>query len=239
MGASRPLLGKRPVYWAGHEGHGLLESEDETLPLGGEHAVDLIVRTVMAQPGEVTLVAIGPLTNIALAFLREPNLARAVAGLVIMGGVVGGAGALHLPWTEHNFKCDPEAAHIVLSAGAPLTIIPLDVTTQVRIRPDDVASIRAAGDPYHRAIADQVALYPPFAARGWTHLHDPLAVATLLNRTLVRTELVRAVVEMHGEYTAGMLLAAQPTPEAPATAVVALEVDAARAEQFMVERLTQ
>ena len=127
-GAERPLLGRPPVYWAGHEGQGLLTPEDESAGAmhGGashqpseEHAVDLIVRTVMAHPGEITLIAIGPLTNVALALLKEPRLATNLAGLTVMGGVVGGAGALHLPWVEHNFRCDPEAAQIVLASGAP------------------------------------------------------------------------------------------------------------------------
>ena len=239
LGAARPLLGRPPVYWAGHEGEGLLEPDDAALRPADEHAVDLIVRTVMTRPGEVTLVAIGPLTNVALAFSREPRLAANLAGLTLMGGVVGGTHALELPWVEHNFRCDPEAAHIVLSAGAAPTIVPLDVTTQVRIRPDDVARIGAAGDPFHAAVADQVTRYPRYARRGWTNLHDPLAVATVIDPTLVRCEPVRAVVETVGEHTAGALLAAAPTPDAPATARIALAVDAARAERFIIDRLAQ
>ena len=92
---------------------------------------------VMACPGEITLVAIGPLTNVALAFLLEPRVPAALAGLMIMGGVVGGPGALDLPWTEHNFRSDPEAAHIVLASGAAIKVVPLDVTMQVRIRAED------------------------------------------------------------------------------------------------------
>jgi purine nucleosidase len=239
MGATKPLLGKRPVYWAGHEGVGLLGAEDQAFTPVEDHAVDLIVRKVMAQPKEITLIAIGPLTNVALAFLREPRLAQNLAGLVVMGGVVGGAHALHLPWTEHNFRCDPEAAHIVLSAGAPTTIVPLDVTTKVCIRRDDVTRIRAAGDPFHVAVADQVSLYPPFAQRGWTHLHDPLAVATFVEPSLVRLDSLRVLIETQGEHTAGAMLAALPEPEKPTNAEVALEVNAHRAEQFIVDRLTR
>ncbi|MGC8779608.1 MAG: nucleoside hydrolase [Anaerolineae bacterium] len=238
MGAAKPLLGKRDVYWEGHEGQGLLTEADFAAPLAGDHAVDFIVRTVMAHPGEITLAAIGPLTNVALAFLREPALARALAGLVIMGGVVGGAGALHLPWVEHNFRCDPEAGHIVLAAGAAPRIVPLDVTTRVRICQDDAERIRALGDPFHLAVADQILRYPAFVRRGgYTFLHDPLAVATVIEPALVTWQAVHAVVETGGEHTAGRLLAALPTAERPATAQIALDVDVERSERFIVERL--
>jgi purine nucleosidase len=238
MGASKPLLGKRAVYWEGHEGKGLLTPGEEAAPLPDEHAVDMIVRTVMARPGEITLVAIGPLTNVALAFLREPRLAQALAGLLIMGGSVGGACALHLPWTEHNFRCDPEAAYVVLAAGAPTWIVPLDVTTQVRIREADIKRLHSLGDPFHRAVADQVASYPSFVKRGgWTYLHDPLAVATAIDSTLVTWQPVRAVIETGGEHTAGQLLVAPPPADGPATAQVALDVDIERSERFIVDRL--
>ena len=240
MGAERPLIGQRPVYWAGHEGQGLLAPGDEALQPSKRQALDLIAETVMAYPGEITLVAIGPLTNVALACLREPRLVGNLAGMVLMGGVVGGAHARNLPSTEHNFRCDPEAAQLVLqafSAGAPLTIVPLDVTTQVRIRSHDLAQIRAAGDAYHQALAGQVSLYPPFVTRGWTYLHDPLAVAALIEPALVRPEPLRTTVETGEAHTAGKLLIAPPTPDAPATSAVALQVDAPRAERFILDRL--
>ena len=240
LGATRPLLGKRSVYWAGHEGKGLLTPEDKALQPAAEHAADFIVRTVMAQPDEVILAAIGPLTNVALAFLKEPRLAQKLAGLTIMGGVVGGSQALHLPWTEHNIRCDPEAAHIVFSSGAPITVTPLDVTLQVRIRRDDVARIRAAGDPFHAAVADQVVRYPRFVELGgWTYLHDPLAVATLLYPTVVEFQPVRVAIETQGEHTTGATLVSLPTAQAPATVQIALKVDAPRAEQFIVARLAR
>jgi purine nucleosidase len=238
MGASQPLLGKRAIYWEGHEGKGLLSVEDEAAPLPDEHAVDFIVRTVMAQPGQITLAAIGPLTNVALAFLREPRLAQALAGLVIMGGVVGGAHALHLPWVEHNIRCDPEAAHVVLSAGAPTWLVPLDVTTRVCIRQADAERIRSLGDPFHLAVADQVLRYPGFLKRGgYTFLHDPLAVATAVEPALVTWQPVRAIIETGGEHTAGQLLVRLPSAEQPATAQIALDVDVERSERFVVERL--
>ncbi|MDI7274653.1 MAG: nucleoside hydrolase [Anaerolineae bacterium] len=236
-GARQPLLGLRPVQWAGHEGKGLLGPEDEALTPDPEHAVDLIVRKVMENPGRIHLAAIGPLTNVALAFLREPRLAQALAHLTIMGGSVRGPGAFHLPYAEYNIHCDPEAAHVVLSSGAPITLVPLDVTTQVAIRPEGVARIRAGGTPFHEAIARQVELYPHFASRGYTHLHDPLAVATVIRPDLVRLEPLHVDVEMEGRHAAGATLVRAPSAEAPANARVALGVEARRFEEFLVERL--
>ncbi|HVC34434.1 MAG TPA: nucleoside hydrolase [Chloroflexota bacterium] len=236
-GVTRPLLGRRPVYWAGHEGEGLLDPADGRLLPSPEHAVDFLVRRVMAEPGQIHLVAIGPLTNVALAFLREPRLAASLAHLTIMGGAIRGPGRFALPYCEHNVTCDPEAAHVVLSAGAPTTLIPLDVTTQVRLRPAGVERIRLGGSAFHRAVASQVELYPPFRERGFTHLHDPLAAAAVVRPGLVTTESLHLDVETEGRYTAGATLVRAPGEKAPANVEVALGVEAERFEEFLVERL--
>ena len=236
-GAEKPLLDKVPVYWEGHEGQGILTPEDGALAPVDEHAADLIARTVLARPGEIILIAIGPLTNVALAMLKEPRLARALGGLVIMGGVIGGAHALHLPWTEHNFRSDPEAAQIVLASGAPMAIVPLDITTQVRIRTVGVARLAAADTPFHAAVADQVRRYPRYKEQGWTYLHDPLAVASVLRPELVKWESLHAVVETGGAHTAGKLLVRPPAEGSPATAEVALGVAVQEAEHFIQGRI--
>ncbi len=236
-GARQPLLGRRPVYWAGHEGKGLLEAGDEALSLADEHAVDFLVRTVRANPGQIHLIAIGPLTNVALALLREPALAHDLAHLTIMGGACRGPGSLHLPYAEHNVISDPEAAHVVFTSGAPITLVPLDVTTRVRIRAADVARIRAVDAPFQRAVADQVTLYPPFAARGWTYLHDPLAVATAIRPDLVELEALHVDVDLGGDRATGATLMRVPTTESPANARVALAVQAEPFERFLVDRL--
>ena len=236
-GVGRPLLGLAPVYWAGHEGEGLLEPGDDALAPSPEHAVDFLVRSVMDSPGEVHLVAVGPLTNVALAFLREPKLAQSLAHLTIMGGAARAAGRLDLPLAEHNIRCDPEAAHIVLSAGAPVTLVPLDVTTRVRIDAAGVARIRSGGTPLHEAVARQVELYPKFKARGWTHLHDPLAAATLVRPELVSLSPLRVDVELGGRLAAGATLMRAPDGDTPPNASVALDVRAGEFEEFFVERL--
>jgi purine nucleosidase len=237
IGAKLPLLRLRPVYWAGHEGKGLLEPEDESIQPAQEHAVDYLVRMIMDNPDQIHLVAIGPLTNVATAFLREPRLARNLAHLTIMGGVVRGAYRLDLPYCEHNIVCDPEAAHIVFSAGAPLTLVPLDVTTLVRLFPAGVERIKQAGTPYHQALAQQVELYPPFAEKGFTHTHDPLAVAAVIRPDLVEMRSLHVDVETNGRLTTGATLARTATEDSPANAQVALEVNIAAFEDFLVQRL--
>jgi purine nucleosidase len=238
-GTRRPLLGKRPVYWAGHEGEGLLESGDDVRAPDREHAVDFIVRTDMDNPGQIYLLAIGPLTNVALALLREPALADRLAALTVMGGACRGPGSLHLAIAEHNIRCDPEAAHVVLSSGVPLTLVPLDVTTRVRIAPEGVARLRAAGTPFHAALAEQVERYPRYRERGHTYLHDPLAAAVMIEPGLVEWQELNVVVELAGEHTTGATLMRAPSDDAPANARVALEVDAPRAEAFMLERMAR
>lgn len=238
-GARHPLLGKRAIYWAGHEGEGLLAPGDEALTPAPGDAVEFITRTVMAHPGQIHLLAIGPLTNVALALLREPRLAGSLAGLTVMGGVCRGPGSLDLPLVEHNIRCDPEAAHVVLASGAPLALVPLDVTTRVRIRPDGVARLRAAGTPFHAAVADQVERYPRFRERGHTFLHDPLAVAVAVAPDLVEYRELNVTVELVGEHTAGATLMRAPTAATPGNARVALGVDAPRAEEFAIARLAR
>jgi purine nucleosidase len=236
-GASQTLLGLRSIYWEGHEGQGLLDAADSALAPEAEHAVDFIIRTVMENPGQIHLLAIGPLTNIALAFAREPRIAAALGGLTIMGGVARGIERLDLPIAEHNIVCDPEAAHVVFASGAPFTMVPLDVTTRVCIRRADAARIRARATPYHAAVAEQVERYPRFAREGFTYLHDPLAAAVLLRPDLVTCRHVHVDVETGGRLSVGATLLRAPSEKAPANAHVALDVDIAAAESFVIERV--
>jgi purine nucleosidase len=234
-GAERPLLGLRPVYWPGHEGVGLLEESDAQLAPTPEHAVDYIVRSVMESPGEMHLLAIGPLTNVAQAFLRESRLAENLAHLTIMGGAVRGPSSQHLWYAEHNIVCDPEAAHIVLSSGAPMTLVPLDVTTRTKIRIADVERVRSLGTSFHEAVARQVELYPRFAEAGETFLHDPLAVGVVIEPQLVDFVPLHVEVETHGRISTGMTLMSPAGGDGGVQ--VAIDVDVKAAEQFIVDRI--
>lgn len=237
LGVREPLLGQRAVYWGGHEGVGLLDAGDLELPLADEHAVDFLLRTVRDRPGAIHLVAIGPLTNVALALRHSPELATSLARLTVMGGVIRGVDRLDLPYSEHNILCDPEAARIVFGAGAPVFLVPLDITTQTRIRRADVDRLVAAGSPFQLAVARQVELYPRFREQGSTFLHDPLAVASLVWPELVQWQALHVDVELGGAHTAGATLFRQPTASAPANVHVAVRVDAAAFEQRLIDRL--
>jgi len=244
-GVRQPLMSLEPVYWPGHEGKGLLDAEDDPTDASDEHAaahaaghaVDVLIDRVMAAPGEITVLAVGPLTNIAAAIIREPSFTRSVARLTIMGGHI----STHTrpgPLAEHNIKCDPEAAHVVFSSGAPIDLIPLDVTLRATIDAAGVERIRSGGTPYYDAIADQVALYPPFTERGErTFLHDPLAAASLLRPDHLAWHDLAVQVELSGRLTRAMTIATAPGEGRPATAHVALDLDRAACEELVIARI--
>jgi purine nucleosidase len=209
-GAASPL--ERPLFTAqfvhGQDGMG-----DIGLPLQGrvpasEDAAGVIVSTIRSYaPGTLTLVTLGPLTNVALAFGRDPDLAARLASLVIMGGTgdaVGNVSAV----AEFNIFVDPEAAAIVFASGAPITMVGWDVSrTYAVIDHDDAAALRALG-PLGRLAIDINAKVDAFATHE-THLAgfdlpDPIAMAVALDASIAtRVERRNVVVECRGEFTAG------------------------------------
>jgi len=238
-GAEQPLTRRDGVYWEGHEGQGLLESADDNLRPQPESAVDFIIRTVMDNPGQIHLICIGPLTNAALAILKEPRLAQNLAHLTLMGGVVRGLNRLDLPYCEHNIVCDPDSARIVFTSGAPITVVPLDITTLVKVNQTGLERIYQAGTPFHAAVADQLTRYPRFAKNGQTNLHDPLAVGVVIEPTLVQLQPVHIDVETTGRLTAGATLVRALRPDDTANIQIATAVDSARFETFFIERVEQ
>ncbi len=199
-------------------------------------AVEFLVDTVLARPGEVTLVPIGPLTNIATALLAEPRLAAAVREIIWMGGAVRVPGSI-TPVNELNASYDPEATAIVLHSGAPLTLVPLDVTTRTCLTPTDVARIRAAGTPLAEYVA---AISEPWVRYAMEHrglagcwLHDPLAVCVAIDPSIVRAEPMYVDVELASPRFRGQTVGWDTrfpymVAGGPPNARVCLEVDNAR-----------
>ncbi len=207
-GCDRPLL--RPPVTA-HDTHGAAGLGYARLPQSAaqvvdEHAVDLLIREIMAAPGEVTLVAVGPLTNVALALRKEPRLARAVRECIFMGGAFRAEGNI-TPLAEFNVYADPHAAQIVLSSGMPLTIMPWDITRDVRLTLADVERLLARGGPIPRFIAEATRYYIEFHQRefGWAgcSINDPAALALAWWPDLAQMRDLYVEVELASELTLG------------------------------------
>ncbi|MHB0875857.1 MAG: nucleoside hydrolase [Anaerolineae bacterium] len=235
-GCTHPVMNERPIYWAGWEGEGLLGPEDAGLAADSVHAVDAMTAAVNASPGEIDVVAVGPLTNVAVALMRDMTLAQRVRRFVIMGGLHRtGQDALSLRFAEHNITCDPEAASVVFRCGAPIVMVGLDVTLRVQVTADDVEVIAAAGDPLRLALADQLRRYLRANQRHFTHMHDPLAMSYVVRPSLLALEPCEVLVDTRSEIAAG---ATWVRYSRDSRTQVAVDVDTQGFERFLVERLS-
>lgn len=182
-------------------------------------------------PGELTLVATGPLTNVAMAIQQDREAMRSVHGITVMGGAIRVPGNVG-PTTEFNFAVDPEAAAIVLGAGLPISLVPLDVTEQVVLSREAVEEGRGIGK-LQAFIRDMTAATMAFHREhegfDGMFLHDPLAVGVVADPSLVRAQPMAVAVERRGELTSGMAVAdLRRRSRATPTASVCVEVEAAR-----------
>jgi len=183
-------------------------------PAGGG-AADEIARRVLADPGELTIVAIGPLTNVARA-LGSPGVAGAVREVVAMGGVfLEHTNVAAMPG-EYNFWCDPDAAQAVCESGVPLRFVGLDVTRRVRLTREDARSLAARAGGFAHVAALHAEAWIDFQERskprdpteqGSCALHDPLAVAVLTEPDLVTWQEAHVAVETAGRFTRGVAVA--------------------------------
>jgi purine nucleosidase len=203
-------------------------------------AVGFLLEAIRRAPGELTLVATGPLTNVALAIEKDAQTMRRLRSLVVMGGAVRVPGNVG-PVSEFNFAVDPEAAAIVLGAGLPLTLVPLDVTERVLLTPERLNGGHPAGRVHafvRQITASTVAFHRSQGDEEGIFLHDPLAVGVALDPSLVRQEPMAVAVETQGALTAGMTVAdLRRKPRSKPTATVCIEVDAERFLHLFAERV--
>lgn len=175
-----------------------------------QHAVDFIIEKVLESPGEITLVAIGPLTNIAVAIRREPRIVDAVKELIIMGGAIRHEGNT-TPLAEFNTYVDPHAAHIVYHAGMPTTLVPLDVTYQCVLSRANVDQLLQVNSPISRLVADSTRFYMEFHDEyqqiDGCVINDPLALALVFAPDLVDTEELYVDVDIAGGVSMGKTFA--------------------------------
>jgi len=204
-GCDGPLL--RELVTAGevHGASGLdgVEWPEPAVHVVPDHAVDVIVDQVMAAPGEVTLIPTAPLTNIALALRREPRIASAVREVVLMGGSFTRGNVS--PAAEFNIYVDPEAATAVFTAGWPLTMVGLDLTHQARVTSDVMERITALGTPLATIVTQLMRFYGrSSAAQGGPPLHDPCAVARVIDPGIMACRDAFVAIETQGQWTRGM-----------------------------------
>jgi purine nucleosidase len=233
----------------GPKGLGYAELPPPSRPLSERHAADLLLAEARRRPGELTLVTLGPLTNLAVAVLREPELPRLLRRWVLMGGSYRSAGNT-APTTEWNVQVDPDAARICFAAfGAPdLAARPLalglDVTERAKFTPEHLDRLAAlAGEgPITTFLRDALRFYMDFHSRydGFygAFIHDPVAVGAALDPSLVRTEAVAVDVELGGTITTGETVTDwRRTWGRPANVDVAVAVDAEAFMERFIERV--
>jgi purine nucleosidase len=242
-GAHRPLVRTPEVADSIHGETGL---DGPVLPEpliepDRRHAVDLIIDTVLAaEPGTITLVPTGALTNIALAVRKEPRLASLVREVVLMGG--GYHGGNWSAASEFNIVIDPEAAHIVFNEGWKLTMVGLDLTHQALATPDVVAAIAAVGTAPARFVVELLDFFGTTyrEAQGFDAppVHDPCAVALVIDPSVMDVVRVPLDIELAGTLTLGMTVAdfRSPAPE-DCTTWAATDLDHTRFWALIVDAL--
>ncbi|MBO9456813.1 nucleoside hydrolase [Paracoccus sp. R12_1] len=212
-GCDAPLARKLVTAEHVHGKTGLdgVELPPPSVPLQPTHAVDFIIDTLRAQPsGSVTLVPIGPLTNIATAFRRAPDIIGRVARIVLMGGAYFEVGNI-TPAAEFNIYVDPEAAAEVFASGAPLVVLPLDATHEALTSRDWVRTMRALPGRCGPAIASWTDFFERFDKEKYGNqgapLHDPCTIAWLLQPDLFEGRDINVEIETEGRFTTGMTVA--------------------------------
>lgn len=188
-----------------------IELPAPALHLEAQHAVDFIIDTLRREPARtVSLVPVGPLTNIAAAFQKAPDIVDKVRQIVLMGGAYFEVGNI-TPSAEFNIYVDPEAAKIVFAAGAPLVVLPLDATHQAITSRDWVEAMRALPGRCGPAIASWTDFFERYDREKYgsegAPLHDPCAVAWLIRPDLFRGRQINVEIETKGEFTTGMTVA--------------------------------
>jgi purine nucleosidase len=203
----QPLRASADVHGESGLGNAKLP-EPSTEPIQ-KHAVDFLIEKILAEPNEISIFPIGPLTNIAMAIRKEPKFAKAVKELVIMGGAIQEAGNMS-PLAEFNIYVDPHAAHIVFHSGIPITLIPLDVTQKCLFKQEHINRLLKINSPISKFIRDAVQVYVKASfERGFDGcaLHDPLTLATIIAPELLTLKEYYVDVDISGGISMGKTFA--------------------------------
>lgn len=248
-GCRVPVLGGSRFNWFGHEGEGIVEP-GRVSPIEDEHAVDALLRLSREEPLEIA--AVGPMTNLAVALMKDPDFAGRVRSLTIMGGHIRHVeygGHVFAPGVDYNLCSDPEASYVVLRSGMPIRLVTADVTLQTGLTSEDLERIEAAATPFHRALAAAVRIWTPVQRRLFgragcdvdddraAFLHDPLTLAVLYDESLCGFE----TLEIETAIEDGVLrtLERERATESTWPISCAMTVDAEAARSSIVDRLVK
>ena len=238
-GCARPLLAPLETAEHVHGESGLAGADlpEAVAPLAPGHAVDVLIEHVLAAPGAVTIAALGPLTNLAMAIVKEPRFAPAIREVVLMGGAVEGGNVT--PHAEFNVYVDPHAAAIVFGAGVPLTMIGLDVTRRAVATAARVEAIRMIDGRAAAAVAGMLSLHlddqPGPTCEVGGLVHDACVTAYLLRPDLFTARPMAISVETADPERRGKTILG--ASGAPANADVVLDIDADGFFALLTERL--
>jgi inosine-uridine nucleoside N-ribohydrolase len=234
-GAKRPLLRRlvTATYAHGENGLGGAVFPEPKIKPVAEPAAEFIRRIIRKYPGEVTLITLGPLTNIATALSTDSELASMVRGLTMMGGSLSGGNIT--PAAEFNIYVDPEAARLVFQSGIPITMVGLDVTRKTSLTDDHLHQLEAGQNPASQAAAkiarSAIERNRQQGFLAGPNMHDSLALASFLNPALLKWKPYYVEVETMGELTAGETLGYSPSagdlrrkPEMEKQAAAAMQI---------------
>jgi len=231
-GAPEPLLD--PMHAGRAPQFSVLTDEDSLPAAGHRRAFELIIETLMQSPRKMTVVPVGPLTNVALALKGEPRIKDKIERIVLMGG------AFDRLVSEYNIQRDRVAAEIVFRSGVPVTAVGLDVTMRCQLAAPDLERLRGAGNPASRFLVRLIELWQDGHPGRYPILHDPLAVAVSAAPNLIETQLGSVRVETSSELTNGITMftpASRLPVDVHATTLVARQVDASRFVELFVARV--
>jgi len=208
VGASAPLIG--PILAGDGDQIVRMPFPESKIQPQEKHAVNYLIDYYMSGEGDETIyMPIGPLTNLALALRIEPELVKRIPRIVTMGGAY--LGGNKTPSAEFNILADPEAAHIVYSAGIPITMTGLEVTDKAVIKKSDIEPIREIGTPWADAAAEIITIivdiHMKFPGRTGGIVYDACTVAAVIDPSVIQTQPMHIDIELGGKYTRGRTVA--------------------------------
>lgn len=219
-------------------------------PTSDEHAADYLCRIVRERPGEIVIIAIGPMTNLALAIQRDPSFAKNVGELVLMAGSATTYAQNITVVGDFNAYVDPEALDIVMRSGAKIRMVGLDQTSKVMLTRGDAEALRATGDSFSHWAADCTDAWIDFLGRAFPNrpehrdacfLHDPLVVAAVTHPDLLTWQPARVQVAVDSELARGLVVANRGLALEPLgmpNATVAIETCVEGFRRIFLERIS-